>query len=278
MGIEVLAPDVNESFSFFSVVPEKSQIRFGLLAIKNVGEGIVEAIIEERKHNGSFESIQDFVARVASKDLNRKSMESLIKAGVFDQFGERNQLLANMERLLEIAKENQRLKNGAQRGLFDTLEDSGAGSETITLNPATAATETELLTWEKELLGLYVTSHPLKRVKNILESRALSIANIMAGEPVSQSRYAFSAVKQRIRIGGIISSVKKIMTKTGKPMLFMGVEDLTERIEVVVFPSLIARNPTIFQENKIVFVTGRLDSRNGERKFIADEVEEIVAT
>ena len=278
MDIEVLPPDINESFSFFSVVPEKSQIRFGLLAIKNVGEGIVAAIIEERKKNGQYASIQDFVTRVASKDLNKKSMESLIKAGVFDQFGERNQLLSNMGRLLEIAKETQRLENGAQRGLFDTFEDSGADSGAITLNPATAATETELLTWEKELLGLYVTSHPLKGVKNILESRTLSIAKIMAGEPMSQSRYVFSAVKQRIRIGGIISSVKKIRTKTGKPMLFMGVEDLTERIEVVVFSPLIERNPAIFQENKIVFVTGRLDNRNGEKKFIAEEIEEIVVT
>ena len=276
MGIEVLPPDVNESFSFFSVVPDKQQIRFGLSAIKNVGEGIVESIIEERKQADSFASIQDFVKRVATKNLNKKSMESMTKAGVFDQFGERNLLLVNMERLLGIAKENLKSKNSAQQGLFDSLGETAHENSSIALESATPATETERLTWEKELLGLYVTSHPLKGIKNILESKTTSITNVLNGERFAQPRYAFSGVKQRMRIGGIISSLKKIITKTGKPMLFMGVEDLSDKIEVVVFPSLIETNPNVFQENKIVFITGHVDSRNGDRKFIAEEVEEIV--
>ncbi|MCH8986714.1 DNA polymerase III subunit alpha [Patescibacteria group bacterium] len=279
MDIEVLPPDVNESFSFFSVVPGKQQIRFGLSAIKNVGEGIIESIIEERKQAGSFASIQDFVIRVATKNLNKKSMESMTKAGVFDQFGERNQLLKNMERLLEIARESLKSKNNAQQGLFDSLGEAANESTLITLELATPATETERLVWEKELLGLYVTSHPLKRMKNLLENKTTSITNVLAGKRnQEESRYSFSGVRQRTRIGGIISSLKKIITKTGKPMLFMGVEDLSDKIEVVVFPSLIERNPSVFQENKIVFITGRLDSRNGDRKFIAEEIEEIVGT
>jgi len=277
MGIEVLPPDINESFSFFSVVPDKQQIRFGLSAIKNVGEGIVESIIEERKQDGSFASIHDFVTRVATKNLNKKSMESMTKAGVFEQFGERNQLLANMERLLEIARENLKSKNNAQQGLFDSLQETANTSTSVTLDTATPATETERLTWEKELLGLYVTSHPLKGMKNILEEKTTSITNVLSGKrSENQPRYSFSGVKQRTRIGGIISSLKKIITKNGKPMLFMGVEDLSDKIEVVVFPSLIERNPAIFQENKIVFITGRVDNRNGERKFVAEEIEEIV--
>ena len=261
MGIEVLPPDINESFSYFSVVRQKSQIRFGLLGIKNVGEGVVETIIDERKQNGPYSSIQDFITRIHSKDLNKKSLESLTKAGVFDQFAERNQILLNTELLLGIARETSKMNDGSQKSLFISVQGS---NPTIKLQNAEPATEKERLIWEKELLGLYVSSHPLQRIKNILEKRTFPIMKLQIGE------------RTRFRIGGLIVSVKKIITKTGKPMLFMGLEDLTDKIEVVVFPSLIETNPAAFQENKMVLIGGRLDNRNGERKFIAEEIEEIV--
>jgi len=279
MGIEVLPPDVNESFAYFSAVPDKNKIRFGLLAIKNVGEGIVASIIGERKAAGLYKSIQDFVSRVATKDLNKKSMESLIKTGVFDQFGERNALLKNMERLLSIARENQKVKATGQKGLFDSQPQQSFPA--LALESSDPAKEAELLTWEKELLGLYVTSHPLKGIKNILENRALAIRSLEeAIREIQNTRYKFqfSRQRERLRIGGIISSLKKIITKTGKPMLFMGLEDLTDKIEVVVFPSVIERYPAALQLNKIVFVTGRLDHRDGEKKFLAEEIEEIVTS
>ena len=279
MGIEVLPPDVNESFAYFSAVPDKNQIRFGLLAIKNVGEGIVASIIQERKANGAYTSIQNFVSRVATKDLNKKSMESLIKTGVFNQFGERNQLLKNMERLLTIARENQKIRETGQKGLFDS-QPQEINHSSLSLELTEAAHEAELLGWEKELLGLYVTSHPLKGIKNILESRALTIRSLQeVVQEIQNTRspFQFSRQRERLCIGGIISSVKKIITKSGKPMLFVGLEDLTDKIEVVIFPSVIERYSPILQENKIVFVTGRLDSRNGEKKFLAEEIEEIVA-
>ncbi|MEK7087184.1 MAG: OB-fold nucleic acid binding domain-containing protein, partial [Patescibacteria group bacterium] len=135
----------------------------------------------------------------------------------------------------------------------------------------------------------YVTSHPLNGLKHILESRALAIRSLEeamseiserspAGRQNTRFKFQFSSQRERLRIGGIISSVKKIITKAGKPMLFMGLEDLTDKIEVVVFPSVIERYPAALQLNKIVFVTGRLDHRDGEKKFLAEEVEEIVAT
>jgi len=280
MKIEVLPPDINESFAFFSAVPEKNQIRFGLLAIKNVGEGIVASIIKERKENGPYVSIHDFITRVATKDLNKKSMESMIKAGVFDQFGERNQLLGNMERLLGIARENQKAKENGQKGLFDNQPQLTNGSA-LQLEAAEPAKESELLLWEKELLGLYVTSHPLKGIKHILESRALAIRSLeeaMQELQNTRQQFRFSRQRERLRIGGIISSVKKIITKAGKPMLFMGLEDLTDKIEVVVFPSVIENYAAMLRENNIVFITGRLDSRDGEKKFLAEEVEEIVTS
>ena len=118
MNVEVLAPNINESLKNFTVVQGKNQIRFGLLAIKNVGVNIVDAVVEERKTNGKFSSISDFIHRVKSKDLNKKSMEALIKAGAFDQFEERNKLLSNLERMLEIARENNKNENTKQIGLF----------------------------------------------------------------------------------------------------------------------------------------------------------------
>ncbi|TSC74997.1 MAG: DNA polymerase III subunit alpha [Parcubacteria group bacterium Gr01-1014_30] len=261
MGIEVLPPDVNESLKNFTVVPPK-QIRFGLLAIKNVGHNVVEAIVEERKNKGPFSSIFDFVKRVASKDLNKKSMESLIKAGAFDKLVERNQLLANLERLLEMARESQKTKSNGQKGLFDGSDNFNNG---FTLTPALPATKQEKLSWEKELLGLFVSSHPLEDFRKILEQKVLAISKISA-----------SFINKRVKVGGVISSIKKIITKTGRPMLFLKLEDLTDKIEMVAFPSVIEKNPLAFQENKVVFVSGRVDNRDGVPKIICEDVQEIV--
>jgi DNA polymerase-3 subunit alpha len=244
-------------------VPNKNQIRFGLSAVKNVGSGIVETIVEERKTNGPYVSIEDFIARISSKDLNKKSMESLVKAGAFDKIAERNQLLLNLEKLLESSRENQRIKTNGQRGLFEGMNFNN----NIKMEAATPASEKEKLGWEKELLGLFISSHPLNNFKNILESKTTAIANISKN---NQGRNA------RVRIGGIISKVKKIITKSGRPMLFVSVEDLNEKLEVVVFPSIMEGNSEIFQENKIVMVSGRMDSKDGVPKLICEEVEEII--
>ena len=269
MGIEVLPPELNESFSNFSVVPDKNQIRFGLLGIKNVGEGIVEAIIGERKKQGAYLSIQDFISRVSSTSLNKKSLESLVKAGVFDAFADRSKLLSNLERLLQAARESYKMQNGAQQSLFTGTSQTPSQ---LLLQDAEETTGNLKLQWEKELLGLYVSSHPLQNVRNLLEKRAFSIAKVMGQDPV---RRMPGVPISRIRIGGIISSIKRIITKTGKPMLFLGLEDLTSRIEVVVFPSVIEKYPTAFQENKIVLVAGRVNQYQGTRKFVAEEIEEF---
>jgi len=263
MVIEVLPPDINESFNYFGVVPKKNQIRFGLSAVKNVGSGIVETIVEERKMNGPYTSIDNFVSRISSKDLNKKSLESLIKAGAFDKIAERNQLLANLEKLLDSSRENQKIKTNGQRGLFEGMEFNNK----IKMENTVPASNKEKLAWEKELLGLFISSHPLNNFRKILETKTTAIANISKN---NQGRNV------RIKVGGIISKIKKIITRTGRPMLFINLEDLSEKVEVVVFPGLVERNPAIFQENKIVMVSGRLDSRDGVPKIICEEIEEIV--
>lgn len=263
MDVEVLPPNINESLKNFTVVEGKNQIRFGLLAIKNVGVNIIDAVVEEKKASGAFKSIGDFIHRVKSKDLNKKSMEALIKAGSFDQFAERNQLLQNLEKMLEIARENNKNQNTNQMGLF--ADTNIKINHDIRLEPSPAATNFEKLGWEKELLGLYVSSHPLNSFKKLFETRTTAISKIDG---------AF--VNKKIIVGGLISSVKKIITKKGQPMLFIKLEDLTGKTEVVIFPNLLERNPVALQENKIVFVAGRVDDRNGEIKIVADDVQEIL--
>ncbi|XOA42944.1 MAG: DNA polymerase III subunit alpha [Candidatus Nealsonbacteria bacterium] len=266
MGISILPPDINESWRNFTVIPHKKQIRFGLFAIKNVGEKVVETIIQERKKNGSFTSINDFVPRISSRDLNKKSLESLIKAGVFDRLAERNLLLFNLEKILGRNRENQKILATGQKGLFDGMKFNNK----IHLEPIEPATKQKKLAWEKELLGLFVSSHPLEDFKDILEKKTTKISDLNSG---SSSYF----IKNRsIRIGGIISKIKKIITKTGRPMLFMNVEDLSDKIEVVVFPTMVERNPTAFKENKIVFISGRVDNRQDSLKLICESIEEIV--
>ena len=263
MGIDVLPPDINESYRQFSVVPEENKIRFGLLAIKNVGTNIVEAIVEERKKAGPFLTVEDFVNRVASKDLNKRSLEALIKAGVFDKIAERKQLLVNLEKLLEWARKKQQNTASGQKGLFDNNSDFK--NATLAMSAASPATEQEKLEWEKELLGLFVTSHPLEAVKHIIASQAIALREINR-----------DLLNKRVKIGGIISSIKRIVTKAGQPMAFVNLEDQTSKVEVVAFPSILERNPAAFQTNKIVFVSGRVDMRDGSPKIIAEAIEEII--
>ncbi|MBI3337057.1 MAG: DNA polymerase III subunit alpha [Candidatus Staskawiczbacteria bacterium] len=262
MDVEVLPPNINESLKNFTVVPNQKKIRFGFLAIKNVGTNIIDAIVQERKTSGPFKSIGDFIHRVQSKDLNKKSMEALIKAGAFDSLAERNQLLTNLEKLLEISRENNKSRQTNQMGLFSSIKIS---NNDIKLQETAPASNFERLNWEKELLGLYVSSHPLDDFRKIFETRTTAISKIDD-----------TWVNKKVTIGGIISSIKKIITKNGKPMLFMKLEDLTAKTEIVVFTSLLERNPIALQENKIVFVAGRVDDRNGEIKIVADDVREII--
>jgi DNA polymerase-3 subunit alpha len=262
MGIEVLPPDINESFRDFSVVPGKNQIRFGLLGIKNVGENTVEAIVEERKKNGPYKSLTDFLLRIESQNLNKKSLESMIKAGVFDRFEERNQLLFNLERILEWNKENYKMKAQGQMGLFDLW---GKRKLEIKLEKTKPATKMEKLAWEKELLGLYVSAHPAEDFKKVFEKKAIPISKITK-----------EMVGKAIKVGGIISSVKRVITRSGSAMFFTRLEDGEGKIEIVFFPSVLTRKPIALKENKPLIVFGRVSEEDGVPKIICEDFEEIV--
>ncbi len=262
MGIEVLPPDINESFRNFSVVPGKNQIRFGLLAIKNVGTNTVEAIVEERKKNGPFNSLTDFLLRIEPQNLNKKSLESMIKAGIFDRFGERNQLLFNLERILEWNRENYKMRNQGQMGLFDFW---GKRKLEIKLEKTTPATKMQKLSWEKELLGLYVSAHPAEDFQRIFEKKATPISKITK-----------EMVGKIIKVGGIISSVKRVITKSGSAMFFTKLEDGKDKIEVVFFPNVLTRKPITLRENTPIIVSGRVNEEDGIPKIICEDFEEII--
>ncbi|HZZ99741.1 MAG TPA: DNA polymerase III subunit alpha, partial [Candidatus Paceibacterota bacterium] len=264
MSIPVLPPDINSSFKDFTVVrtPEgQEQIRFGLLTIKNLGGAIAEAIIAERQANGPFKDIEDFVTRVQHKDLNKKSFESLVKCGAMDQFGDRNKLLVNMETLLNYAHEKQKASMGGQMDLFGG--SMMPALPTLRLAETDAAKPAEKLAWEKELLGLYVSSHPLDEYRGRLaQARVTPIKAVTSNHGI-------------VRVGGIITKVQKIITKTGRPMMFSEIEDLSSKIELVVFPNIFEKDPGLWQENRIIVATGKVNDRDGSLKVLCDDAKAI---
>lgn len=264
MGIEVLPPSINQSYERFAVVPgnTKPSIRFGLTAIKNVGENIVSSIIRERQASGPLKTVEDFVARIQNKDLNKKSLESLIKCGALDSFGERNTLLHNLEVLLSHARDKQKSSSVGQISLFGNSVETELPP--LRLTPAEPAKSWEKLLWEKELLGLYVSDHPLSTYQDQLKlEKVIPIKSINTNMPGS------------IKIAGVITKIQKIVTKTGRPMLFSHLEDLTSKIEVVVFPNVLEKNPEAWKENLIVVAKGKVNDRDGVLKLLCDEVKPL---
>ncbi len=268
MGLVVQAPDVNESFSTFSVVVDAATnqatniLRFGLNAVKNVGDHITKVIIHERKKNGKFTSIENFLQRVNDKDLNKKSLESLIKCGALDAFGDRSAFLGNLDALLHFNKKAQEQAQKGQEDLFADLPLAGNAAK-LKLEPAPLITNMQKLTFEKELLGLYISDHPFKKYAPLLRN-ATPLSRIQAG-----------GSEEMVRVGGIITAIKKIITKSGKPMVFVTLEDSTGSVELVVFPKLMELHPALWQEHTLVLVTGKLSDKDGVPKLLAESAEPL---
>jgi DNA polymerase-3 subunit alpha len=264
MNLTVLPPDVNESHEKFAVVKSDTGpcLRFGLAAIKNVGDAVVQAVIAERTTNGPFTGPDDLVMRVQHKDMNRKGLESLTKCGALDSLGERNSTLQNLDTLLSYARERQKQDNMGQASLFG--DDTAVAAPAFRLAPTEPANKSEKLRWEKELIGLYVSEHPLSEYQARL-----------ALEKVTQIKDLKPMPGQSAKIAGLVTSSKKIITKTGRPMLFSLIEDLSAKIEVVVFPSVMEKTPNAWAENTVVVLTGKLDNRDGNLKLLCDTAKPI---
>jgi len=267
-GVNVLAPDVNKSFVNF--IPEDKNIRFGLLAIKNVGVNVVQAIIEERQHGGPFQDFTDFLTRVRHKDLNKKSLESLIKVGVFDSLNtDRAELLAKIEEILAFSQNIKRSLNSSQTSLFGANYQTSPGFlKKESDKDGAPIPDKEKLGWEKELVGLYISGHPLNQFSEKLKNNRIKpIKELLADKRGMNGNGC--------RIAGVISSIKRIISKLGQPILFAKIEDLGGSLEVIVFSDTLAKNPTVWRENNVVMVEGRLSWRNNEPKFVCQQAAEL---
>ena len=265
MDIEVLPPDVNESFEEFAVIidPETKveRIRFGLNAVKNVGKTVAREIVEERKRRGKFKNITDFVERIDTKDLNKKSIEALAKVGAMESFGERNQILASVDIILSHSKNFQKNKNSNQVSLFG---ESQISMPEIKLIEAMPAGKSQRLTWEKELLGLYISDHPAREYADYFQKTATpikSITNQMVGQPVT--------------LGGVITNIHKIFLKNQKTMLFVMIEDLTSKIELLIFPKVLENTGSVWQDGAAILATGKISDKDGNFKLLCDSVKKI---
>lgn len=299
MGIPVLPPDVNESFGRFGAIGEgdKAIIRYGLNAVKNVGKKVAHEIIEERKRSGKYKDIADLAVRVNSKDLNKKSLESLGKSGALDSLGKREEILANVEKILKFAREVKEIKERGQASLFGGGFDDKGGSEgyVLQLTEKIEITKKDRLSWEKELLGLYISENPLSEYEAYLSGETTSIAKLnqeylqrtedgesqvvpYQGNGGGRNGYDRGNGKNRgpaVTVGGIITKTKKIYTRNNKEMLFAELEDLSGKLEVVVFPNVYAKLAEVWKEDAIVWVKGTVNDKDGSIKILCDDAGEI---
>jgi DNA polymerase-3 subunit alpha len=267
MGLKVLAPNVNESFVEFAIVPEKNEIRFGMAAIKGVGVAAVEEVLRARE-DGKFASVEDFAKRVSTNRFNKKAWDSLIKTGGFDEFSERSDLLFNLETIQAFASKVQKEALSGQTDLFGDMGSITSIQPTITLQAApTKYTEKERLTWERELLGLYISAHPLDNYSAYFEEQTIPLVRMI---PEIDGK--------KVTIGGLVNTVRTIITKSGTKMAFLGIEDKTGEGEVIVFPNLFEQVGAKLIQDAVVRVTGKVSARDRdgnlgeEAKMIADDV------
>ena len=260
MGIKVLAPDVNESFVEFAVVPGKNEIRFGMAAVKGVGVGAVEEILRARKEK-KFESIEDFARRVSTAKFNKKAWESLIKAGGFDGMGDRSDLLFNLESIQAFASKMQKEAASGQTDLFGLLGESSASVQpSMRIQPApTRHTEKERLMWERELMGLYISAHPLDEYAAYFAEQTIPLGTLTKEND-----------GHKVIIGGLINTLRIIVTKKGSKMAFVGLEDKTGDTEIIVFPSVYQEIGSQLRQDVAIRVEGEINMRDRDGQMTND--------
>ena len=262
--LEVLPPDINESevdFTVVGAISTKPQIRFGLNAIKNVGTTFVENLLKERTTHGPFTALEDFLLRMSGRDLNKKSLEALIKSGAMQALGEKAQLLYNIQELLHFSPH--KVVNISQLSLFAT--PAVAPSTHLPLKEAPEAARLERMHWEKEVLGLYLSEHPFSEYTALVEGRRTPLKTLKE-----------ERTKGTTIIAGIVTTIKKIFTKKGDAMLFARLEDESDHIEAVVFPKFLAGNSHLFQEGNPVRLKGKTEISDEGIKFFPDQGELLV--
>lgn len=271
MDIEVMPPDVNESFEEFAVVPGEQKIRYGMHAIKNVGAGAVEEILRARNEEGQFTSIEDFFGRVNPRLVNRKTVESLIKAGAFDRFEKRQNMMHNIDMLLAYAAKRQKQLTSGQTDLFGNVEDSSLQDHVkLKLEDGPKIPLREQLQWERELLGVYLSQHPLESFRTILEEKAVPLKTV---DPEYNNK--------TISTGGAVVDIREITTKNGQKMAFARLTDEKDEREAVIFPSVYQQTLGIWERDRVLLVKGKISCRGkdgedtDEAKIMVDEAREV---
>ena len=280
MGIAVLPPDVNESFHEFAVVPDKqnpdsgkADVRFGLDAVKNVGTGAVEEILRARAIDRGFSSLEDFLSKVSARIVNRKGLESLVKAGAFDRFGERSVLHHNLDLMLAYANRLQKAALSGQVDLFGEIDGTHVTKPQLNLEkPTVTFNSREQLLWERELLGLYLSQHPLAMYEAYLAEQTVPINSL---KPEHDGR--------GVTVGGAIVDMREITTKNGQKMAFVKLEDHFGGLELILFPGAYQQTIGLWERDRVILVRGKISAKDREGnlgeevKIMVDDAREITA-
>src|SRR5512142_222133 len=261
MGVPVLAPEINASHWDFSIedIDDQPHIRFGLGAIKNVGQAAVQSIIDEREAHGKFADLNDFARRVDLRSVGKRALECLIKVGAMDCFGNRAALLAYLDRLVAISSNHFRASEAGQMSLFG---GTTGVTESITLPEVNNVDRREMLNWERELIGLYISDHPLTPYQ---QTFARIVTHFSGQLPEAQH-------EEKVRVAGLVTNVRPYVTKTGKPMGFTTIEDIQGNIELVLFPRTWEKTREQLTVGQIIIVEGKVDTSNTPPKVLVDTV------
>lgn len=268
MGIDILPPDINKGERDFSV--EDGKIRYGLSALKSIGKGVIDSIVEERNERGEFTSLNDFVVRLTGKEVNKRTIESFIKAGAFDSFGlKRRQLMMIYVQVVDSITKDKKNNMAGQMTLFDFASEEDKQDYEIQVPDVAEFTKLELLAFEKEVIGVYVSGHPLEEYMSLWKKKVTVVSTDFVNEDDDMK------VKDgnRETIGGIVTSVTMKSTKSNKVMAFFTIEDIYGTVEVIVFPKDFEKYRFVLKEDERLFVTGRVSVNDeGDGKLICENI------
>ncbi len=270
MGITLLPPDINESVGGFSV--QNDQIRYGLASIKGIGWPVTKAVAKEREEHGPFRDIKDFVARLDSKEVNKRTLENFIKAGAFDSLGAtRKQLMAVYSRLLEESAKEKKNSLSGQMTLFDIASEEEKASFELRMPDIGEFEKEVLLAYEKEVLGTYISGHPLEADEGIWRKNITNLTSDFVYD--EENKKTAVADGQKVTVGGMIESKTVKYTKNGKTMAFISLEDLVGTVEVIIWPSDYEKNAQWIEEDSKVFIQGRASvEEERDAKLICEKI------
>jgi DNA polymerase-3 subunit alpha len=272
MKIPVLPPDINEGQWGFSV--NGKSIVYGLSAIKGVGKNVIENLVAEREKNGPFTSMTDFCTRLGDSQLNKRMMENMIKAGAFDSLGgNRKQYLQVYTRILDAVQDDRKNNMAGQMSLFDFMDDSEKKDFQITLPKVKEYDKDQLLSFEKEVLGVYVSGHPLEGYEGIMKRVVTNTTADFRLDVEENEHLPKIRDRQRAVVGGMITAVSVKATKKGDPMAYLTLEDMVGTLEVLVFPKSFEQYRTLLNEDEKVFITGRATvEEDQDGKMICEKI------